>query len=48
MDDHSQASTTVFTECMAFEKVWVETSSDNCRLEGGRSSSFSGALVMAL
>ena len=26
LDDNTQASTTVFTECLSFQKVWVETS----------------------
>ena len=45
---HSQGTTTVFTECMAFEKVWVESTGNNYRVTGGLESSFSGALVVAL
>ena len=47
-DDNTQASTTVFTECMAFEKVWVQSSGDDYRVAGGRQSSFSGALMAVI
>ena len=47
-DDYTQASTTVFTECLSFEKVWIESAGNNYRISGGIETSFSGALIVSI
>ena len=44
-EEDQQASTTVLTECLAFDSVWVECAEDNSELRSGRRSSFSGVLI---
>ena len=40
----SQGSTTVVTECSAFQSVWVQCKMDG-QLDNGKASSFSGVLI---